>query len=83
MGYPGFSASGYAALLAPAGTPAEAVNRVQAETAKLLKLPAVSERFLTLGLDPVGSTPAEFAQFMRTDLEKWTKLVRELNLTLQ
>jgi tripartite-type tricarboxylate transporter receptor subunit TctC len=83
MGYPGFSASGYAGLLAPAGTPAEAINRVQAETAKLLKLPAVAERFTTLGLDPVGSTPAEFAQFIRTDLDKWTKLVRELHLTLQ
>jgi tripartite-type tricarboxylate transporter receptor subunit TctC len=43
----------------------------------------VTERFLALGLDAVGSTPAEFAQFIRTDLEKWTKLVRELNLTLQ
>lgn len=83
MGYPGFSASGYSGLLAPAGTPAEAVNRVQSETAKLLKLPAVAERFRTLGLDAVGSTPAEFAQFIRTDLDKWTKLVRELNLTLQ
>ena len=83
MGYPGFSASGYAGLLAPAGTPADAINRVQAETAKLLKLTAVAERFVTLGLDAVGSTPAEFAQFIRTDLDKWTKLVRELGLKLQ
>jgi tripartite-type tricarboxylate transporter receptor subunit TctC len=83
MGYPGFSAAGLAGLLAPAGTPVEAINRVQAETAKLMKLPVVAERFHTLGLDPVASTPAEFARFIRTDTDKWTKLVRELNLTLQ
>ena len=70
-------------MLAPAGTPAEAVNRLQAETAKLLKLPAVAERFLALGLDAVGSTPAEFGQFIKADLDKWTKLVRELGLKLQ
>jgi tripartite-type tricarboxylate transporter receptor subunit TctC len=83
MGYPGFSASGIAGLVAPAGTPAEAINRVHAEVVKLLKLPAVVERFAVLGLDPVGSTPAEFAQFIKADLEKWTRLTKELNLTLQ
>jgi len=83
MGYPGFSASGLAGLVAPAGTPAEAVSRIHAEVVKLLKLPAVIERFAVLGLDPVGSTPAEFAQFIKGDLEKWGRLTKELNLTLQ
>jgi tripartite-type tricarboxylate transporter receptor subunit TctC len=36
-----------------------------------------------LGLDPVGSTPAEFSQFIKTDLEKWTRLTKELNLTIE
>src|SRR5688572_11977722 len=60
MGYPGFSASGYAGLLAPAGTPADAITRVHAEVVRLLKLPVVVERFTALGLDSVGNTPAEF-----------------------
>ena len=83
MGYPGFSASGYSGLLAPAGTPPDAITRVQAEVARLLKLPAVVERFTALGLDSVGNTPAEFAQFIKADIDVWTKLTRELNLTLQ
>jgi len=56
MGYPGFSASGLAGLVAPAGTPAEAINRIHAEVVKLLKIPTVVERFAVLGLDSVGGT---------------------------
>ena len=83
QGYPGFSASGYAALVAPAGTPAEVIARLNTEVVKLLKQPKVVEQCLTLGLDPVGDTPAEFAQFIRSDLEKWTKLTRDLNLKME
>ncbi len=80
QGYPGFSASGLAGLVAPAGTPAEVIARLNAEVVKLLKLPQVVEQCLALGLDPVGDSPAEFAQFIRADLDKWTRLTRELNL---
>ena len=83
MGYPGFSASGLAGLVAPAGTPAEAVERLHAAVVKVIKLPAMQERFVTLGMDAVGNTPAEFGQFIKTDMDKWTRLVRELNLTAQ
>ena len=83
MGYPGFEASGLAGLLAPAGTPVDVVERLHTETVKLLKRPDVLERFMALGLDPVGNTPAEFAQFIRADMEKWTKLTRQLNLKVQ
>ena len=83
MGYPGFTASGMAGLLAPAGTPPEVINRVHAETVKLLKQKPVVDRFTTLGLDAVGSTPAEFAQFIKVDTDRWTKLIRELKVTLE
>jgi tripartite-type tricarboxylate transporter receptor subunit TctC len=83
MGYPGFEASGLAGLLAPAGTPAEIVERLHAETVKLLKRPEMVERFVTLGLDPVGNTPAEFARFIRADTDKWTKLVKALGIKAQ
>jgi len=83
MGHPGFEASGLAGLLAPAGTPPEIVERLYSETVKLLKRPDVVERFVTLGLDPVGSTPAEFTRFIKSDMDKWTKLVRELKITVQ
>ncbi|HEV7803124.1 MAG TPA: tripartite tricarboxylate transporter substrate binding protein [Burkholderiales bacterium] len=83
MGYPGFTASGMAGMLAPAGAPAEVVNRVHGEIVKLIKLSHVVERFTTLGLDPVGSTPADFGQFIKTDTERWTRLIRELKVTLE
>ena len=83
MGYPGFSASGYAGLVGPAGMPREAVERLHAETVKVLRRPDVLERCTTLGLDVVGNTPAEFAEFVRADMEKWTRLTRKLALTLQ
>jgi tripartite-type tricarboxylate transporter receptor subunit TctC len=83
MGYPGFNASGLAGLVAPAGTPAEAVEKLHAAMVKAIRLPAMHDRFITLGMDAVGNTPAEFGQFIKTDMDKWTKLVRELNLTAQ
>ena len=83
MGYPGFEASGLAGLMAPAGTPTEIIERLHTETVKLLKRPEVMERFVTLGLDPVGNRPDEFAQFIKADTEKWTRLVRDLNITAQ
>jgi tripartite-type tricarboxylate transporter receptor subunit TctC len=83
QGYPGFSASGLAGIVAPAGTPPDAVDKIQKEVAVLLKQPALVERFVTLGLEPVGNTPAEFDKFIRADLDKWTQLTRELKITLQ
>ena len=82
-GYPGFSASGLAGIIAPAGTRLEVVDRIQMEVAGLLKQTAVVERFVALGLEPVGNTPAEFEQFIRSDTEKWKQLVRELKINLQ
>jgi len=83
MGYPGFSASGLAGLVAPAGTPAEAIDRLHGAVLKAIGLPAVRERFVALGMDAVGSTPTEFAAFIRSDMEKWTKLVQTLKLPVQ
>lgn len=83
MGYPGFSANGYAGLVAPANTPAETIEKLHAAAVRIGKLPAMQERFITLGMDAIGNTPAEFSQFIKTDMDKWTKLVRELNLTAQ
>lgn len=83
MGYPGFSANGIAGLVAPAGTPTEVINRVHVAIVKILKLPSIQERFLTLGMDAVGNTPAEFSTFIKTDMNQWTALTKKLNLTAQ
>jgi tripartite-type tricarboxylate transporter receptor subunit TctC len=73
---PGFEASSWFGLLAPAGTPADIVNRLQQETAKALALPAVKERLLAQGAIPGGNTPAEFAALDRCEIRKWEPVVK-------
>ena len=73
----GFDISTWYGLWAPKNTPREIVERLAAETAKILKLPDVRERYAALGAEPVGSTPDEFAAYCRSELAKWAKVVKE------
>ncbi|EHP38397.1 hypothetical protein OR16_37460 [Cupriavidus basilensis OR16] len=74
---PGFEASSWFGLLAPAGTPPEIVARVQQEVARGLATPAMREKMLAQGADPVGNTPVQFAAFIRAELTKWAKVVKD------
>jgi tripartite-type tricarboxylate transporter receptor subunit TctC len=74
---PGFSAVGWYGVLAPAGTDAAIVNKLSAEINRILKLPEVNERLSSLGAEPTGSTPEEFAAHIRTEIAKWGKVVRD------
>jgi tripartite-type tricarboxylate transporter receptor subunit TctC len=72
----GFEASSWFGLLAPAGTPAEVVNRVQAEVAKALATPAMKERLVAQGAIPSGNTSAEFARHIAAETAKWARVVK-------
>lgn len=72
----GFEASSWFGLLAPAGTPMDIVQRVQAETAKALAAPAIKERLVAQGAIPSGMTSAEFARFIAAETAKWAKVVK-------
>jgi tripartite-type tricarboxylate transporter receptor subunit TctC len=72
----GFEASSWFGLLAPAGTPAEVVSRVQAEVAKALAAPAIRERLQSSGAIPSGMTSAEFARHIAAETAKWAKVVK-------
>ena len=72
----GYEASSWFGLLAPAGTPADIVNRVQQETAKALATPAMKERLLAQGAIPSGNTPAEFTRFIAAETAKWARVVK-------
>lgn len=76
QGLAGFEAVSWYALVAPAGTPPEIVDRVQKEVARALQLPDVKERLAGLGAEPVGSTPAELAARMRTESARWAAVVK-------
>ena len=72
----GFSASSWFGLLAPAGTPADVVSRIQQETAKALNSPAIKEKLLAQGAIPSGNSPQEFATFIDAEIRKWAPVVK-------
>ena len=80
-GLAGFQSSLWYALMAPAGTPTAVIQRLNTETARIVRLPAVSEQLLAQGADPIGNSPQELATFLRADIERWKKLVREAKIS--
>ncbi len=72
----GFEASSWFGLLAPAGTPADVVLRLQQEAAKALKTPAMKEKLLAQGAIPSGNTPQEFAALIDAEIKKWAPVVK-------
>ena len=74
---PGFEATTWFAMFAPAGTPKPVVDRLNAEVLRVFRLPEVAERLKTLGLEAVLSSPEELAAYQASEIVKWTKVVRE------
>jgi len=75
-GLPGYRATGWYGLLAPSKTPADIVTRLHVEASQVLKSKDVVDKFATMGSEAVGNTPAEFAEFIRSEADKWGKVVR-------
>ena len=66
-----------------AGTPREIINLLNAQTLRALALPDVRQRLDALGFEPVGSTPEETTAFLRSELARWGKVIRERGITLE
>ena len=79
-GLPGFEASVWYALMAPAGTPAEIVARLNAEANAYLATDEAREMFAKLGAEPAGGSPGDAAAFIRAELDKWGPIVRDGNI---
>jgi tripartite-type tricarboxylate transporter receptor subunit TctC len=79
---PGFEATAWYALFAPAGTPSEIVHKIAADTTKALQLPDVKEKLSALGADPVGGTPEEFALRLRNENARWGEAIRRSGVKL-
>jgi tripartite-type tricarboxylate transporter receptor subunit TctC len=75
-GVPGFEASNWAGILAPAGSPPAVLSQVHATIAKILQMPDVRDVMKKHGLEIVGSTPDQFGRFMKAEIVKWTKVVK-------
>jgi tripartite-type tricarboxylate transporter receptor subunit TctC len=80
QGYPGFETSQWYGLNAPARTPEAVIARLAEEAAKAARSPLVAERFALDDAEAVGSTPAEYAAFIKKEQERWGKVVRAANI---
>ena len=75
-GVPGYEADLWFGMWGPGGLPRAAAARIQGDLARLMQAPDVKERFTSLGMDAVGSTPEAFAAFVAAEFAKWEKVVR-------
>jgi tripartite-type tricarboxylate transporter receptor subunit TctC len=79
---PGYELYLWFGLAAPAGTPAEVVAKLNAEIGRVLQLPDVRSRFIGLGAEVAGGPPDAFAQYIKAELAKWSKVISRLDLRL-
>jgi tripartite-type tricarboxylate transporter receptor subunit TctC len=82
-GVPGYEYSTWYGLVAPAGVSPAIVNRLNKETVAVLKRPKIQEICELQGLDPTPSTSAHYAAYLRSETDKWTKVVRDAKIELQ
>jgi tripartite-type tricarboxylate transporter receptor subunit TctC len=81
-GLPGYSVSTWMGVLVPAGTRKDIVEKLHAEIVKALETPDVKQRFSSQGLELAVTTPAEFAQLIKSETGKWAKVIKSANLRI-
>jgi len=79
-GVPGYEANNWNGVVAPAGTPRAVIERLHREIAAVLKEPVITERMAASALEPIGDTPEEFARYLRSEADKWGKVVRSAGI---
>ena len=75
-GVPGFDVGAWFGIVVPKGTPRPLVNRLNAEIVNITRLPEAREQFVAQGAEAIGSTPEEFGQHLRTEIDKWAKVAK-------
>ena len=79
-GVPGYETGGFLALVAPAGTPRPAIDAMNAAMAKALAAPGMREKLEALGGIPSSTSPAELDRFLRSDIDKWARVIKAANI---
>ena len=82
QGIPDFDVNAWFGLFAPARTSREIVTRLHAESASVLRSAAIRERLQSVGLNPAPNTPEEFAKFQKSEIQKWGKVIKQANVTV-
>lgn len=83
LGFKDYEAIGWFGLFAPNGTPPAIVEQLSGDIAKGMQTPAVRDRALQEGATPVGNTPAQFDRFVRSEVAKWTSIIRDAGIKLE
>src|SRR6266542_1887976 len=81
-GVPGYDVTNWFGLLAPAGTPAPILERLNSEVVKHLRSPELMQRLAAEGAEPVGSTARAFEQLIRSDIDKYTRVVKTAGISI-
>jgi tripartite-type tricarboxylate transporter receptor subunit TctC len=79
-GLPGYAVTAWFALVAPAGTPADIIAGLNTEASRTMRSTTMAERLSGMGADPVGSTPEQFAAFLRAEISKWAAVVKSAGI---
>ena len=82
-GVAGYEAIEWNGIVVPAGTPQAIITRLNQAIVKSLSIPEVKQRILDLGADPVGNSPEEFAAFIKKEIATWTKVIKEVGITVE
>ena len=82
-GLPGFEVNSWYGLLAPAGTPREIIQRLNAEVARGLRAPDARERLYSIGAEPMADTPEAFAAYIQSEMVKWAKVVKAAGIRVE
>jgi tripartite-type tricarboxylate transporter receptor subunit TctC len=80
LGYPGFEAVPWFGLMAPAGTPSAIIDKIYRESLRVMAMPEVRKGLLDIGLDLIGSTPAELAATIAREIPQWAKVIKFANI---
>ena len=82
-GFPGFEASAWSGIVAPAGTPYDTIVRLNLSIAEVMSAPALERRFASQGAIPVRETPYEFGDYLNAEIEKWAKVVKASGVAVE
>ena len=82
-GLPGYDVRSWQGMLAPARTPPAIIDRFSRELASIVRTPEFTETLVTLGADPLISTPQQFAELIKVDLVRYAKLIKRANIKLE
>ncbi|HEV2007273.1 MAG TPA: tripartite tricarboxylate transporter substrate binding protein [Burkholderiales bacterium] len=82
-GVPGYEVVGWYGMAAPANTPREVINKLYSEIANILKSPDTRDKLAADGAEPVGSTPEQFAAFIQSEIDKWSRVVKSSGIKIE